>query len=133
MEQAAGRKAQAGAASGSADTPVPDWDARRCGDDEYRNARMERHPELMGRTADALVAAYGKPQREEAFAAGEGAGTYRGGVASRLPGGAAANARTPVREVVWLRAGCEFIVRFRQAEGAWRVFDAFEASAGADF
>jgi hypothetical protein len=51
-------------------------------------------------------------------------------VASQLPGGAARNARTPVREIVWQRAGCNFIVRFREADGAWRVFD---ASSDADF
>lgn len=113
--------------------PVPDWDTQRCGDAAAGTAPMVRHPALIGRTAEALLAAYGKPQRDERFAAGEGVGTYRGGVASQLPGGAARNARTPVREIVWLRAGCEFIVRFRQAEGAWRVFDAFEAAAGADF
>ncbi|WP_260597106.1 hypothetical protein [Sphingomonas endolithica] len=50
-----------------------------------------------------------------------------------MPGGAARKARTPVREIVWQRAGRNFIVRFREADGAWRVFDAFEASSDADF
>jgi hypothetical protein len=113
--------------------PVPPWDATSCGDDEYRNARMERHPELMGRTAEDLLAAYGRPQSEDRFRAGEGVGTYSCGVASQLPGGAARNARTLVREIVWQRAGRNFIVRFRDADGAWRVFDAFEASSDADF
>ncbi len=117
----------------AAPRPVPAWDATRCGDDEYRNARMERHPDLMGRAADDLLAAYGKPHADTRFRAGEGVGTYSGGVASQLPGGAERNARTPVREIVWQRAGCNFIVRFRQATGAWRVFDAFEASSDADF
>lgn len=112
---------------------VPAWDASRCGDDEYQNARMERHPALIGRSADDLLAAYGKPHAEDRFRAGEGVGTYSGGVASRLPGGAARNPRTPVREIIWQRAGCNFIVRFRKDRGAWRVFDAFEASADADF
>jgi hypothetical protein len=87
----------------------------------------------MGRTAEDLLAAYGRPQSEDRFRAGEGVGTYSGGVASQLPGGAARNARTPVREIVWQRAGCNFIVRFREADSAWRVFDAFEASSDADF
>jgi len=113
--------------------PVPIWDATRCGDDEYKNARMERHPELMGRAAADLLAAYGKPRADTRFRAGEGAGTYSGGVASQLPGGAERNARTPVREIIWQRADCNFIVRFRTVAGAWRVFDAFEASSDADF
>lgn len=119
--------------SGTPARPVPPWNAKRCGDDEYRNARMERHPDLTGRTAGDLLAGYGRPHADVRFRAGEGVGTYSGGVASQLPGGAARNARTPVREIVWQRAGCNFIVRFREAEGAWRVFDAFEASADADF
>ena len=113
--------------------PVPAWDASRCGDDEYENARMERHPALIGRSIDDLLAAYGKPQAENGFRAGDGVGTYSGGVASQLPGGAASNSHTPVREIIWQRDGCNFIVRFRQDRGAWRVFDAFEASADADF
>jgi len=113
--------------------PVAPWDASRCGDDEYKNARMERHPALIGRSADDLLAAYGKAHAEDRFRAGEGVGTYSGGVASQLPGGAARNARTPVREIIWQRQGCNFIVRFREDRGAWRVFDAFEASADADF
>jgi hypothetical protein len=112
---------------------VPPWDASQCGDDEYQNARMERHPALMGRSADDLLAAYGKPHAESSFRAGEGVGTYSGGVASQLPGGAARNAHTQVREIIWQRDGCSFIVRFREHGGDWRVFDAFEASADADF
>ncbi|MFV0624243.1 hypothetical protein ACBY01_09570 [Sphingomonas sp. ac-8] len=113
--------------------PVPPWDASQCGDDEYQNARMERHPALIERSADDLLAAYGKPHAESRFRAGDGVGTYSGGVASQLPGGAAHNARTPVREIIWQRGGCNFVVRFREDQGAWRVFDAFEALADADF
>ena len=112
---------------------VPAWDASKCGDDEYKNARMERHPALLGRSADDLLAAYGKAHTDDRFRAGDGVGTYSGGVASQLPGGAARNAQTRVREIIWQREGCNFIVRFRQDRGAWRVFDAFEASANADF
>lgn len=126
----------ASASAATSATParaVPAWDATTCGDDEYQNARMERHPALIGRSADDLLAAYGKPRADETFRAGEGLGVYRGGVASQLPGGAKANAQTPVREIVWVRSACQFIVRFREAEGAWRVFDAFEAAEDADF
>lgn len=112
---------------------VPPWDATRCGDDEYRNARMERHHDLIGRTAEHLLAAYGRPHANTKFRAGEGVGTYSGGVASQLPGGAGKNARTPVREIIWQRTGCNFIVRFREVTGSWQVFDAFEASSDADF
>lgn len=112
---------------------VPAWDASKCGDDEYKNVRMERHPALLGRSADDLLAAYGKAHTDDRFRAGDGVGTYSGGVASQLPGGAGRNAQTQVREIVWQREGCNFIVRFRQDRGVWRVFDAFEASANADF
>jgi hypothetical protein len=94
---------------------------------------MTRHPALLGRSADDLLAAYGNARTDDRFRAGDGAGTYRGGVASQLPGGAARNAQTPVREIIWQREGCNFIVRFRQDRGAWRVFDAVEVSAEADF
>jgi hypothetical protein len=63
----------------SSTKPVPPWDATSCGDDEYRNARMERHPELIGRTAEDLFSAYGRPQGEDRFRAGDGVGTYSGG------------------------------------------------------
>lgn len=84
---------------------VPAWDASRCGDDDYQNARMERHPALIGRSDDDLIAAYGKPHAEDRFRAGEGVGTYSGGVASQLPSGAPRNARTPVREIIWRAPG----------------------------
>lgn len=112
---------------------IPDWDATACGDDAYRNARMERHPDLTRRTATDLLAAYGAPHADEQFRAGDGVGTYRGGVASQLPGGAPKNAETVVREIIWQREKCNFIVRFAESNGNWRVFDAFEASADADF
>jgi len=76
------------------------WDARGCGDDDYRNARLERHPALIGRSADELLAAYGKPHLNAVFRAGEGVGTYSGGVAGQLPEGGRQNAATPVREIV---------------------------------
>lgn len=94
---------------------------------------MERHPDLIGRSADDLLAAYGQSHADELVVAGAESGVYWGGIASQLVGGATRNARTPVREIVWMEAGCSFIVRFRQVDGAWRVFDAFEAAVDADF
>lgn len=109
------------------------WDARRCGDDEYKNAAMERRPELIGRSPEDLVEAFGKPSNVDHFRVKDAVGTFRGGVGSRLPGGAAANANRVVREMTWTRSGCNFTVRLFEEQARWRVLDGFEWSVGADF
>lgn len=112
---------------------LADWDARRCGDDEYKNAAMQRHPELIGRSPEELTAAFGKPADTDHFRAGETQGTFRAGVADQLPGGAAANANRVVKEMTWTRSGCNFTVQFYERQARWRAIDGFEWSVGADF
>ena len=112
---------------------LADWDATRCGDDEYQNARMERHPGLIGRAPGELEAAFGAASETDRFRVRDAVGTFRGGVGSRLPGGAAANADRIILEKTWTKSGCNFTVRFYEQGGRWRAIDGFEYSVGADF
>lgn len=136
------RSARAGASNARANPVVAtqakpprldDWDARKCGDDEYQNARMERHPRLIGRAPDELEAAFGAASATDRFRVKDAVGTFRGGVGSQLQGGAAANANRTILEKTWTKSGCNFTVRFYEQDGRWRAIDGFEYSVGSDF
>lgn len=110
---------------------VARWDASTCGDDAYRNARMDRHPALMGRSPEILAASFGAPSAREDFRVGEPVGTFYGALGRRQP--PPPNAGAPARQWTWTRNGCNFSVFFLQRGGRWSAVDAFEWPVGADF
>lgn len=115
------------------ETVIAPWDASRCGDDDYQNARMERHPALMGVEAGRLEAAYGKPAQREDFRVGEPAGTFYGALGRRVSGAPHPDAGAAARVLTWNKSGCNFSVFFVERGGRWNAVNAFEWSPGADF
>ncbi|HEU0043387.1 hypothetical protein [Sphingomonas sp.] len=109
------------------------WDATRCGDDDYRNARMERHPALMGRAPEALEAAFGPVGTRESFRVGGPAGTFYGELGRRRSGPPRRHDGARAQVLTWTRQACNFSVFFVEKDGAWRAVNAFEWAVGADF
>ena len=107
------------------------WDASRCGDDPYVNARMERHPALMGRSPETLAASFGAPSQRENFTVGGPVGTFYGALGRRTP--PPPNAGAAARQWTWTKNGCNFSVFFLQRGDQWRAVEAFEWRVGADF
>ncbi len=121
------------AAAQAAGPAIAPWDAGTCGDDDYQNEKMERHPALVGRTANDLLAAFGKPSTNETFRIGEPAGTFYGPFAKRLSGPPHPDLGDPARVLTWTKNGCNFSVFFVEPDQGGRVVEAFEWAVGADF
>lgn len=121
------------AARPAAQARVAPWDASACGDDAYKNARMERHPDLIGRSPDTLAASFGAPSAREDFRVGEPVGTFYGALGNRRPPPPNAGAPAPARAWTWTKNKCNFSVFFLQRDGKWGAVEAFEWSVGADF
>lgn len=112
---------------------IAPWDATRCGDDAYQNARMERHPALMGLSSQALEGAWGAPAQREQFRVGSPVGTFYGALGRRRSGRPHADTNAPAQALTWRRAGCNFSVFFVKRNDAFRAVNAFEWAVGADF
>ncbi len=115
------------------DAHVAQWDATKCGDDEYQNARMERHPALMGLPLQALVKAYGAPSERENFKVGEPVGVFYGPLGKMPVGRAHKNIGAPATVLTWTRNGCNFSVFFIEKAGTTSAVHAFEWAVGSDF
>jgi hypothetical protein len=106
------------------------WDASGCGDDQYQNEKLERHPALMGLSPSVLIAVYGAPSASENFVAGEPVGTFYGAYGKQASG---VNTGKPMRLLTWTKKSCNFSVFFMGQDDNSRVVEAFEWAAGADF
>jgi hypothetical protein len=115
-----------------ADAIAP-WDGSACGDDDYQNEQMQRHPALMGRTADALRNAFGKPTSEERFIVGEPTGVFYGAYGRMPEGRDQKNTGDPMRVLTWTKNGCNFSVFFLETAGRSAAVHAFEWAVGSDF
>ena len=109
---------------------IAPWDASGCGDDQYQNEKLERHPALMGLPPSALIAAYGAPSASEDFVAGKPVGTFYGAYGKQASG---ANANRPMRVLTWTKNTCNFSVFFMGQDAKGRVVEAFEWAVGAEF
>jgi hypothetical protein len=109
---------------------VGPWDASGCGDDQYQNEKLERHPALAGLSPGVLIAAYGKPAATEDFVAGEPSGTFYGAYGKQAVG---EDVGKPVRVLTWTKNGCNFSVFFIKKDDDARAVEAFEWAVGADF
>jgi hypothetical protein len=110
--------------------PIAPWDAVKCGDDQYQNEKLERHPVLLGLSPSALIAVYGAPSASENFVAGEPVGTFYGAYGRQASG---VNAGKPMRVLTWTKKSCNFSVFFMGQDTNGRVVEAFEWAVGADF
>ncbi len=121
-----------GAGSSGAGKIAP-WDATACGDDDYKNEQMQRHPELMGLSPAALTAAYGAPSDREAFTVGEAVGTFYGPLGKMPEGRAQPDKGASAQVLTWTRSGCNFSVFFVTRGKASVAAHAFEWAVGSDF
>jgi hypothetical protein len=112
---------------------IPGWDAKRCGDDDYQNEKLQRHPAIMGLAPDALSAAYGIPSAQEYFLVGKPSGTFYGAYGKRLNGPKAINHGAPGYVITWTKSGCNFSVFFLKQGDTWKATEAFEWAVGAEF
>ncbi len=111
---------------------IAPWDASGCGDDDYKNEQLQRHPELMGLSQDDILAAYGAPSAREEFKIGEPVGRFYGDYAKRS-GAQAKNAGEPARALTWTKSNCNFTIFFLNKNKAWLADNAFEWGVDADF
>jgi hypothetical protein len=117
---------------------IPAWDASGCGDDDYQNAQLQRHPSLMGQSASDIIAAYGTPSKQEDFKVGEPEGSFYGDYGKR-GGSKTITAGNPVRVLTWTKSNCNFSVFFlnrnkdQNDTKDWYADNAFEWGVGADF
>jgi hypothetical protein len=109
------------------------WDATGCGDDNDKNEKMERHPDLMGLTIEQLTKAYGKPATTEAFKVGTPQGIFYGPYGRMPAGREQANTGQPAQILTWTKNGCNFSVFFLDASGKTSAVHAFEWAVGSDF
>jgi hypothetical protein len=112
---------------------IPTWDAAACGDDDYQNAQLQRHPGLMGRSVDSLLTAFGEPSAVERFRVGEPTGVFYGAYGKMPKGREHKNAGDPVRVLTWTKNGCNFSIFFLEEAGSSAAVNAFEWAVGADF
>jgi hypothetical protein len=114
-------------------TNIPPWDASGCGDDDYQNEKLERHPMLMGLSPEIILSAYGKPSSSEDFVVGGPGGSFYGALGKRMGGAKAANNGAPARVLTWTKSACNFSVFFVKEGALWQSVNAFEWAVGADF
>jgi hypothetical protein len=112
---------------------IKPWDAKRCGDDDYKNRKMERHPDLMGLTAAQLLQAYGPPSADEKVKVGEPVGSFYGPFRKVPSSQRQKNFGDPLRILTWTKNKCNFSVFFFDTSNASSAVYAFEWSVGADF
>jgi hypothetical protein len=112
---------------------IAPWDASGCGDDDYKNTKMERHPALMGISIERLSAAYGKPSSREKFIVGNPVGIFYGEY-----GRMSASRPHPLKGkqaqiLTWTKNGCNFSIFFVEKAGTPSAVHAFEWTVGSDF
>lgn len=112
---------------------IAPWDASQCGDDDYQNAQMERHPALMGLSPDMVASAYGQPSTSENFRVGEPVGTFYGAYGKRSGGPKSADEGKPMRVLTWTKKDCNFSIFFLQSGEGMKAVEAYEWAVGADF
>ena len=119
--------------SNNTDAAILVWDASQCGDDDYQNERLERHPKLMGSSVDQLVRAYGTPSNLEEFKVGEPVGVFYGELGRTEGAAARPLAGKSAKVLTWTKSDCNFSVFFVQRDRAFEAVNAFEWGIDADF
>jgi hypothetical protein len=109
------------------------WDSSACGDDDYQNEQMQRHPGLMGRSAKSLLKAYGKPSAQERFKVGEPIGIFYGAYGKMPKDRQQKNMGDPVRVLTWTNNSCNFSIFFLETPAGSSAIHAFEWAVGSDF
>jgi hypothetical protein len=112
---------------------IKPWDSSRCGDDDYKNAKMERHPNLMGMSSAQLVKAYGQASADEKVKIGEPIGSFYGPYRKLPIEKKQADFGEPIRILTWTKNKCNFSVFFKETQAASIAVYAFEWGVGADF